>query len=171
MLVNRLINHKRLKISMNQDLQKIRSIADYQFGFGAGDAIFSKNIRIQYSKKTGRIRHVFCGDLLYANYRPNDALFTLTIAGATQLVAILPNFSYKVTVMDDVVDVVSSGKNVMAKHVLDAGSDIRSGDEVIVVDKENNIIAVGKAVLTREEMLSYKTGVAVKTRRGREKNG
>jgi 7-cyano-7-deazaguanine tRNA-ribosyltransferase len=156
---------------MNQDLQKIRSIADYQFGFGAGDALFSKNIRIQYSKKTGRIRHIFCDDLLYANYRPNDALFTLTIAGAKKLVDGLPNLSYKVTIMDDVVDVISEGKNVMAKHVLDAENDIRSGDEVIVVDKDNNVIAVGKAILTREEMLSYKTGVAVKTRRGREKNG
>lgn len=156
---------------MNQDLQKIRSIADYQFGFGAGDAIFSKNIRIQYSKKTGRIRHIFCDDLLYANYRPNDALFTLTIAGAIELVVGLPNLSYKVTILDDVVDVISGGKNVMAKHVLDAGNDIRHGDEVIVVDKDNNVIAVGKAILTREEMLSYKTGVAVKTRRGREKNG
>ena len=58
----------------------------------------------------------------------------------------------------------------MAKHVLDAGNDIRTGDEVIVVDKDNNVIAVGKAILTMEEMLSYKTGVAVKTRRGREKN-
>jgi 7-cyano-7-deazaguanine tRNA-ribosyltransferase len=155
---------------MNQDLQKIRSIADYQFGFGAGDVIFSKNIRIQYSKKTGRIRHVYSNDLLYANYRPNDAFFTLTIAGATQLVAGLPNLSYKVTVLDDVVDVISEGKNVMAKHVLDAGDNIRSGDEVIVVDKGNNVIAIGKAILTKEEMLSYETGVAVKTRRGREKD-
>lgn len=155
---------------MNQDLQKIRSIADFQFGFGAGKAIFSKNIKIQYSKKTGRIRHVYSDDLLYANYRPNDALFTLTIAGATQLVAELPNLSYKVTVLDDVVDVISGGKNVMARHVIDAGENIRSGDEVIVVDERNIVIAVGKAVLTREEMISYKRGVAVKTRRGKERN-
>jgi 7-cyano-7-deazaguanine tRNA-ribosyltransferase len=155
---------------MSQDLQKIRSIADFQFGFGAGKAIFSKNIKIQYSKKTGRIRHVYSDDLLYANYRPNDALFTLTIAGATQLVAELPNLSYKVTVLDDVVDVISEGKNVMARHVIDAGEKIRSGDEVIVVDERNIVIAVGKAVLTREEMISYKRGVAVKTRRGKERN-
>jgi 7-cyano-7-deazaguanine tRNA-ribosyltransferase len=155
---------------MNPDLQKIRSIADFQFGFGAGKALFSKNIKIQYSKKTGRIRHVYSDDLLYANYRPNDALFTLTIAGATQLVAELPNLSYKVTVLDDVVDVISGGKNLMARHVVDAGENIRSGDEVIVVDERNIVIAVGKAVLTREEMISYTRGVAVKTRRGKERN-
>jgi 7-cyano-7-deazaguanine tRNA-ribosyltransferase len=104
---------------MNLDIVKIRGIADYQFGYGVGKLLFSNNIRIEYSKNTKRIRHIFDEDLI-ANFRPNDALFTLTIAGAERIISGMPNFGYKVTIMDDVVEVVSQGKNVMAKHVLDA---------------------------------------------------
>ena len=123
---------------MNLDIVKIRGIADYQFGHGVGKLLFSNNIRIEYSKNTKRIRHIFDEDLI-ANYRPNDALFTLTIAGAERIISGMQNFGYKVIIMDDVVEVVSQGKNVMAKHVLDAGEDIRPGNEVIIVDESNKV--------------------------------
>lgn len=154
---------------MNLDIVKIRGIADYQFGYGVGKLLFSNNIRIEYSKNTKRIRHIFDEDLI-ANFRPNDALFTLTIAGAERIISGMPNFGYKVTIMDDVVEVVSQGKNVMAKHVLDAGEDIRPGNEVIIVDESNNVQAVGKALLTRDEMLSFTSGLAVKVRRGKKRD-
>jgi predicted RNA-binding protein (TIGR00451 family) len=54
--------------------------------------------------------------------------------------------------------------------VVEAHPDIRPGQEVIVVDGEDNAIAVGKAILTPEEMLVFKTGVAVKIRRGRKRH-
>jgi 7-cyano-7-deazaguanine tRNA-ribosyltransferase len=154
---------------MNLDIVKIRGIADYQFGYGVGKLLFSNNIRIEYSKNTKRIRHIFDEDLI-ANFRPNDALFTLTIAGAERIISGMPNFGYKVTIMDDVVEVVSQGKNVMAKHVLDASEDIRPGNEVIIVDESNNVQAVGKALLTRDEMLSFTSGLAVKVRRGKKRD-
>ena len=69
--------------------------------------------------------------------------------------------------MDEVVEFISQGRNVMAKHVLKAGDGIRPGDEVIVLDKKKRVIAVGKALLNGEEMLAFSKGVAVKTRRGR----
>jgi uncharacterized protein with predicted RNA binding PUA domain len=74
---------------------------------------------------------------------------------------------YIVTVLDDVADVIAEGKNVFAKHVVDAGEKIRPGDEVIVVDSEKKVLAVGRALLRREEILSFGVGVAVRTRRGR----
>lgn len=155
---------------MNSDLKKIRAIADYQFGYGAGDILFPDNTKIEYSKKTGRPRHIFSNEILLANFRPNNALFTLTIAGAIRLVKDLKHFKYKITVSNEVVKVISQGKNVMAKHVIEAGFAIRPGDEVIVMDQCNEAIAVGKSILTGEEMLSFSTGMAVRVRRGKDKN-
>jgi predicted RNA-binding protein (TIGR00451 family) len=62
------------------------------------------------------------------------------------------------------------GKNVFAKHVVEAGVNIRPGDETIVIDSKNRVLAVGRALLTREEMLTFCVGVAVKTRRGRNRD-
>ena len=73
---HRLINHKRITLLMSEDLEKLRAIADYQFGHGAGVILFPDDIRIEYSKKTSRPRHIFFDDLLIANFRPTDGVFT-----------------------------------------------------------------------------------------------
>jgi 7-cyano-7-deazaguanine tRNA-ribosyltransferase len=155
---------------MNKDLEKIRAIADYQFGYQAGKVLFPDSVRLEYSKNTGRIRHIFFGEDLLANFRPNDGLFTLTIAGAERLIKGLPDLKYKVRLLDDLIEFIEQGKNLFAKHVVEAHPDIRPGQEVIVVDGEDNTIAVGKTILTPEEMLSFETGVAVKIRRGRKRH-
>jgi predicted RNA-binding protein (TIGR00451 family) len=37
-------------------------------------------------------------------------------------------------------------------------------DEVLIVDKNDTLIAVGRALLNKEEMLAFDKGVAVKVR-------
>jgi predicted RNA-binding protein (TIGR00451 family) len=153
---------------MKEDLRRIRGIADYQFGRGVGMVLFPDNVSIDYSRNTGRIRHIYAGEELLAAFRPNNGLFTLTIAGARRLISGLEGFGYSVRVSDDVSEFVSQGRNIFAKHVVDAGERIRPGDEVIIVDSRRNVLAVGKALLVKEEMLAFKKGVAVKVRRGRD---
>jgi predicted RNA-binding protein (TIGR00451 family) len=154
---------------MNNDLARLRAVADYQFGRGAGEALFPDDTRVEYSKNTGKPRHLYAGGELVANYRPNDALFTVTIAGARRF-ASLEGFRYTVRVRDDVVEYVEQGRNVFAKHVVDAGEPIRPGDEVVVVDGSGEVVAVGKSKMNRGDMLSFKTGAAVRVRRGRKKD-
>ena len=155
---------------MNSDLEKIRAVANYQFGNGAGAALFSGDVQIEYSKNTGRIRHIYADGAMLANYRPNDGLFTLTIAGARRLVQGLPGFRYTVEAQEDVMEFIEKGENLFAKHVVDGGPDIRPGDEVVVVDHKGEVAAVGKAILNRGEMLAFNKGVAVKVRRGRSRH-
>lgn len=155
---------------MDADLLRVRGIADYQFGPNCGLSLFPDNVSIEYSKNTGKIRLLFIDDVLLASLRPTDGMFTLTIAGAERIISKMENFAYAVTVMDEVSKFISQGKNVFSKHVTSAGPMIRPGDEVIVVDSNNQVLAVGKALLNGIEMLSFKTGVAVKTRRGKDRN-
>jgi predicted RNA-binding protein (TIGR00451 family) len=51
-------------------------------------------------------------------------------------------------------------------HVVKTDQEIRAKDEVIVVDEGGKVLAVGRAVLSGEEMKVFKIGVAVKVRRG-----
>lgn len=152
---------------MDEDIRKIRAIAEYQYGPGAGAALFPDDVRIVHSRNTGRIRHIHLGDALQATFRPNDGVLTLTIGAARRLLARVPDLGYTVTVSDEAAEFVSQGKNVFAKHVLRAGEKIRPGDEVIIVAKAG-VIGIGKALLVSGEMKAFKTGVAVKTRRGSE---
>lgn len=155
---------------MDRELERIRRIADYQFGPGSGGALFPDDVSVEHSKRTGRIRFIRHGDVLIANLRPNDGLFTLTIAGAERLVSGANPLSCILTIMDEVSEFVSQGRNVFAKHVVDAADGIRPGDEVVVLNSKKEVLAVGRALLSGEEMLAFQVGVAVKIRRGRDRD-
>jgi uncharacterized protein with predicted RNA binding PUA domain len=63
---------------------------------------------------------------------------------------------------------VAKGGNVFARHVLGVDPEIRAGEEVLVVDSRDRLLATGTAVLAPEEMLQIKRGLAVQTRKAAE---
>jgi len=147
-------------------LQKIRSIADYQLGKGAGKALFSNKVHVAFSRRTGRIRHIYLDNELLATLRPTDGMFSLTVAGAKRLMKGLKPSRLWVKVQKNAEPFIAKGKSVFAKHVVDVDNEIRPQEEVIVTGENNRVLAVGKAVLTGKEMKALKHGVAVKVRRG-----
>jgi len=153
-------------IGLEDALGRIRSVADYQFGKSVGVKLFPENVEIVRSKRTGRIRYVYLSGKRLATLRPTDGLFSLSIAGAKRIVENADSVRCLVTVQDDVSNFVAEGGDVFAKHVIKADSDIRPKDEVIVVNQNGEVLAVGRAVLSGEEMEVFARGAAVKVRRG-----
>lgn len=147
-------------------LQKIRSIADYQFGRGIGTKLFPDTVRIVYSKNTGKIRHIHLGEELLATLRPTTGLFVLTLAGAKRMINKVNLLGYWVKVRDEAELFVSKGRSAFAKHVIDADEEIRPQDEVIIINTENEVLAVGRALLSGKEMKAFSRGMAVRVRRG-----
>jgi len=68
----------------------------------------------------------------------------------------------------DAVPFVRDGKSAFSKFVVDADEKIRPYDEVLITDEKGNLIATGTALMNRREMLSFREGVAVKTRHQNE---
>ena len=147
-------------------LRRIRSVADYQFGKGVGARFFPENVEIVFSKRTGRIRYVYLGGKRLVTLRPTDGLFSLSILGAKRIVENASLAKCIATVKDDVSEVIADGGDVFAKHIVKADSDIRPKDEVVIVDGTGEVLAVGRAVLSGDEMIVFTRGVAVKVRRG-----
>jgi len=147
-------------------LQKIRSIADYQLGKGVGAHLFPENVRITCSKRTGRIRHIYLGEKLLATLRPKDGFFSLTVVGGKRMIELVKPMRLWVRIQREAVPFVAQGRSVFAKHVVNADGEIRPREEVVVIDDEDKVVAVGKAILTGEEMKAFERGVAVRVRRG-----
>ncbi|MEM3054832.1 MAG: PUA domain-containing protein [Candidatus Bathyarchaeia archaeon] len=145
---------------------RVRSVADYQFGKGVGEKLFPENVEIAYSKRTGRIRYIYLNGKRLATLRPTDGLFSLSIEGAKRIVENSVPAKCLVTVKEEVSKFIAEGGDVFAVHVIKADSEIRPKDEVIVVNGKGEVLAVGRAVLSGEEMIAFKSGVAVKVRRG-----
>lgn len=147
-------------------MNRIRSVADYQFGRGTGVELFPENVEIAFSKRTGRIRYVYLAGKRLVTMRPTDGLFSLSIAGARRIVGNIGSAKCFVTVQNDVSRFISEGGDVFATHVVKADDEIRSKEEVIVLNESGEVLAVGRSVLSGEEMKVFKRGVAVKVRRG-----
>jgi len=145
----------------------IRKTADYQFGLGAGEILFPEDVDLVISKKTGRVRQILLNGVLIATLNPSSGLLNLTIEGAERLCSNGEVRVRWVKVRDDAAHVVEKGRNVFARHVIDADRNIRPFEEVVVLNSHGEIIAVGRALLSGSEMLEFKRGVAVRVRRGR----
>ncbi len=153
---------------MVDNLKIVRVIADYQFGKGAGEALFPDSCRFLLSS-TGRIRQIFDGDKRIATMKADSGWFTLSIEGAKRLHRAFRYPKLRVVVIDDVSDFIAMGRSVFAKHVVDVDRNIRANDEVLVVNTKDELLATGKAVLSAFEMLEMERGVAVKVRQGVKK--
>jgi uncharacterized protein with predicted RNA binding PUA domain len=156
---------------MENSLRRVRSVADYQFGKGVGKALFPDDVKIVFSRNTGRIRYVYLGSKRLGTMRPTDGFFSLSIHGAKRVVKNGQSAKCFVTVRNDVAKFIAEGGDVFAAHVVSADDEVRARDEVIVLDEEGKVLAVGRAVLSGEEMKAFKRGVAVKVRRGRLEEG
>jgi conserved protein with predicted RNA binding PUA domain len=141
---------------------------DYMFGKGVGRALPKKGFRLQYSRRSGRVKLIFHDEKLFATVKPNGAM-ALSIYGASTL-SKSPKFRENcVQVSDDVVEFVRGNKSVFCKFVVWAGKNIYPKSEVAVVDGSGNVVGVGMAVLNGKFMQEFKTGVAVKVRTGLRK--
>ena len=145
---------------------RVQIIADFQFGKGAGEALFPEGCEVILSR-TGRVRQITLRGKRLATVRAKDGRFTLGIDGALRLLAARRPPAYRVVASGDVAEFIRQGKNTFAKHVVAADPAIRAGDEVMVVDGEDQLLATGSAVLSGGEMLLFNYGVAVKVRQGR----
>ncbi|WP_298523559.1 tRNA guanosine(15) transglycosylase TgtA [uncultured Methanobrevibacter sp.] len=151
------------------DVKKVKAIADYQFGEGAGDALFAGNIKIEKSKKTGKIRHIYDGKVLIVNMRASDSYLILSKEGAKRLHNKMPYPQNRVVVTEDSVPFALDGKSVFCKFVAECDENIRAKDEVLIVDEEDNLLAYGKSLLSACEIEQFETGQAIKTRKGMKK--
>ncbi len=153
-------------VPSKEALQRIHSVADYQFGRGIGKMLFPDAVEIQFSRATGRIRYVFLNEERLATYRPTDGYLSLSIAAAKRLVAESASLGFLVTVRRDVAEFIAEGGDVFAVHVVKVGENVHAKDEVIVVNEAGVVVGVGRALLSGSEMVSFRTGVAVKVRHG-----
>ena len=158
-------NNSSLKIDLD-DERKVKYIADYQFGSGSGKALFDGDINIVKSKKTGKIRHVYDKDELIATLRASDGVLVLAKEGALRLHRYLPYPHNRVIVNEEAEPFAVEGKSIFAKFIIDCDSNIRSSEEILIVNSKDELLAFGRSILCGPEMIDFKTGQAVKTRKG-----
>jgi len=153
-------------------LRKATAISDYQFGQSITDVLFEdeNDIYFEFSKNTGKIKHVYYKDKLLLNLRPTNGFFTISLYSADKIINNTPPPKMRAIVMNEISDFIKLGRNVFCKHIIDIDDNLRPSDEIIVVNQENELLAIGKLVIPVPYVRSFKTGVAIKVRKGAVKS-
>jgi len=134
---------------------------DALFGVGVSRHL-PKDFRFTYSKRTGRIQHVYQNDVLLCTLRIDGGL-AITPYFAQMLIKSKKFRENCVEIDDDSKTFVENGSSVFCKHIKWFGKNILIGSEVPVLYKKK-VIAVGKALVSSKMMKSLKRGVAVRIR-------
>jgi 7-cyano-7-deazaguanine tRNA-ribosyltransferase len=166
----------------DSDLRKIISMIRYQFEYendGGIKALFGEfnnieelkqRVIIKRSRNTGRIRNVLIDEngekkhLL--SVRAEDGTLTIKIEGARRLKVGLPPPWRRIVVDSETGEFNAKGLNVFCKFVLEVDDTIRAGDDVLVVDEDDTLLAVGRALANSRYILSSRSGIAVRVRDG-----
>lgn len=148
------------------DAYRIRAVADYQFGEGAADALFSGKVELVKSKNTDRIRNIVVDGEHILSLRAEDGFYSMKPGAARRLMKAFPSPRLRVVVKDDAIPFVREGKNTFCGFITDADPELRPMDEVMLVDQNDRLLAIGRAVLVPEEMVTMAKGIAVKVREG-----
>ncbi len=149
-------------------LRKAKAISDYQFGQSITDILFEDEdeIHFEFSKNTGKMKHVYYKDKILLNLRPTNGFFTLSLFSADKIIKNIPPPKLRAIVMNEISEFIRIGRNVFCKHVIEIDDNLRASDEIIVVNQENEILAIGKLMIPVPYVRSFKTGVAIKVRKG-----
>ena len=140
---------------------KLKHTIDTLFGPGVSKCL-PKNFEIKLSKKTGRIRSVYDKEKLLLTPRSDGGL-AITIHCA-KLFLKSKKFQENCLHIDkESNEFVKDGKSVFCGHVTSCGKNIKIGSDVPVLYK-NQVIGVGKSVLSSKMIMSQNRGVAVKIR-------
>lgn len=147
------------------DLSDLRTLADYQFAAGAGEALFpvGESLSIERSR-SGRPRQVKASAGRIVSLTPQGR-FTLGIEGGRRLHRVFPE-AYHVAVNAESEHYVREERNAFAKFVRGVDPAVRAGDEVRVTTENGALLAVGRAALSATAMWDYETGMAVLVRDG-----
>ena len=141
----------------------VKALADYQFGPGAGDALFSdidlqttsRYPKLQVRDRSGEDADGAGGEQL-ATMVPQYGVLALTLSGAR-----VWDRSDAPTKRVEIDEFVPHG-SVLAPGVVDADQEIRVGDEVVVEGPQ--AYAVGRARMFGREMVESTRGEAVQVR-------
>lgn len=140
---------------------KLEHSLDALFGDGTSKRL-PNDIEITFSRKTGRIRTVS---------HKGELLCTLRIDGSLAISVYFAQVLSKdkafrqncVEVNQDAAPFVQQGRSVFCKHVVWCGRRVSVSADTPILFK-NQVIAVGKALLSHQMITDLNRGVAVKVR-------
>jgi phosphoadenosine phosphosulfate reductase len=153
------------------DVERVRAVADGQFGPGTGRALLPHDGSVVVLNKVpaeDRSDEVIADGHVLATMRYVPVAGWSLLPRLRGAARMAPAATRGVVVLaDDAVPFIVAGGSVLAPGVVSASGSIQVDDEVIVLTTAREAVAVGRARMTGDQMLEKVRGMAVKVRHHR----
>lgn len=151
----------RLRKPRPEEIRILRGIANYQFGWPAGEVLIGDDAVVGVSPATRRIRELYGSEGLLAVLRAHDYFFSLSLLGAKRLMSI-----FRPPRLRAIVSSPPRSKSVPCGLIVGVDESLYAGEEVILVDNEDNLLGVGRLRLSPAEIREdFCVGEAVRLRK------
>ena len=149
-------------------LRKLKGISDYQFGPEITDILFSDPSKIELirSKNTGKIRYIHLNNKLLLTLKPTNGFYTLGFLAAEMIINNTESPKMRAVVLTEISKFIKKGRNVFCKHIVDIDEYLRPNDEIIVVNQDQEILAIGRVAIPIPYIKAFNRGVAIDVRKG-----
>jgi len=150
-----------------EELLSFRAILNYQLRVSIADSVLPDNLLVGVSKNTGRVRALIDPENteVLATVVASTNTLNIRLSLARRIHKLVPPPRLRLVVVNEIVpDILEAKSSVFSKHVLSVDEELRAGDEALVVSEDDELLCVGKLLLSPEEILQLLTGPALKIR-------
>jgi len=154
--------------AFKSDIERIRSLADSQFGERCGSVLVPEDhvVLLNKAPDIDRMDEVIVDGAIVGAVRYEllgGEKFLLRPAGATAI-APLVRKSWVTIDPGAAKAVLEKSASTLAVGVLDCDNDIVPGNEVLVLDENRRPVSVGTSKMSSSDMKEHRRGTAIKTR-------
>lgn len=150
-----------------EELESLRAILNYQMRVVLADKLLPEGLLVGVSRNTGRIRALIdpLTREVLATVVAQTHTMNIRLSLARKLHSLVPPPKLRLVVVDEMVpDLLEARTSVFSKHVLAVDEGLRAGDEALVVSEGDDLLCVGRLLLSPDEVLQLLTGPALKIR-------
>lgn len=146
----------------------LKAVFEYQFDKDVASALISlfPKMEFQFSKKTKKLKYIFIDQENFAAYKPQTGMFSLNFKAAEYILKKTNKPKMRVVVQSDIQDFIKDGKSVFSQHVISVDPALHIGDEVVIVNEEDQLLAIGKMSYPPSYINQKVKGSCIKVRRG-----
>ncbi len=146
----------------DSEYRMLWGVLAYQFDTRVARALLTPRESIEVIiGSTGRVRYVVREGVNILTLRAPDNLFSLSLRAAEIILGVIEPPRYRVVIRGD----REIRGSVLGRDVVRADPLLRPGDEVVIVDEEDSLVAVGRAKLPGDAMMEGVYGEVVRVRR------
>ncbi|MEM5830667.1 MAG: PUA domain-containing protein [Candidatus Aenigmatarchaeota archaeon] len=142
------------------NLEELLDIVEFQFGKEIRKRI--ENLDLKIKKFKSRKIEIYLNNNLLLSLNPKFFLFSINIEFAKILVE---TKKFYIKVKNEFINDIKKTKNIIRKNILEYSKDFRSGDDIIVIDENNNLIGIAKAKFNYNEIENSTYGLIAKIKK------